>query len=164
MWIKNQQREHGGGYPLLQALKVTKGRLWGWASLFMRAQLGILEWDHLPGTLRYGWKGLYGWSVSLCGSSVKGTWREGFLAGDPEGYVEKALEKGISFHGSPIWGPWRRANLLGTSRTRGRDSGDGASLSKEAGGGLGGSSFTGDLGREVFEKHARCPVNGPPSL
>jgi len=23
--------------------------------------------------------------VSLCGSSVKGTWREGFLAGDPEG-------------------------------------------------------------------------------
>ena len=23
--------------------------------------------------------------VSLCGSSVKGTWREGSLAGDPEG-------------------------------------------------------------------------------
>jgi hypothetical protein len=23
--------------------------------------------------------------VSLCGSSVKGTWREGFLAGDPGG-------------------------------------------------------------------------------
>jgi len=31
-------------------------------------------------------------SVSLFGSSVKGTWRGGSLAGDPEGYVEKALE------------------------------------------------------------------------
>jgi hypothetical protein len=29
---------------------------------------------------------------------VKGTCREGSLAGDPEGYVEKALETGISFH------------------------------------------------------------------
>ena len=26
---------------------------------------------------------------------VKGTWREGSLAWDPEGYVEKALEMGI---------------------------------------------------------------------
>ena len=34
------------------------------------------------------------WCLSLCGSSVKGTWREGFLAEDPEGYVEKALETG----------------------------------------------------------------------
>jgi len=36
--------------------------------------------------------------LSLCGSSVKGTWREGSLPGDPEGYFEKALETGISFH------------------------------------------------------------------
>jgi len=27
-------------------------------------------------------------SISFCGSSVKGTWREGSFAGDPEGYVE----------------------------------------------------------------------------
>ena len=27
---------------------------------------------------------------------MKGTWREGSLAGDPEGYVEKALETGLS--------------------------------------------------------------------
>jgi hypothetical protein len=33
-------------------------------------------------------------SLSLCASSVMGTWREGSLAGDPEGYVEKALETG----------------------------------------------------------------------
>jgi len=38
----------------------------------------------------------------------------GFFAGDPEGYVEKALEIGISFHRGPVWGTWRRAHLLGT--------------------------------------------------
>jgi len=42
------------GAPLLGALKVIKGRLWGWASLFMVAQLGNLEWAQLPRTLRYG--------------------------------------------------------------------------------------------------------------
>jgi len=41
--------ESGGGAPFLGALKVMKGRLWGWASLFMGAQLGNLEW-----ALRYG--------------------------------------------------------------------------------------------------------------
>ena len=34
---------------------------------------------------------------------MKGTWREGFLAGDPEGYAEKALEMGISFHRGPVF-------------------------------------------------------------
>jgi len=53
--------------------------------------------------------------VSLCGSSVKRTWREGFLAEDPEGYVE-GLEIGISFHRSPVWGTWRRAHLRGNLR------------------------------------------------
>ena len=42
----------GGGVPLLGALKVTKGRLWGWASLFMGAQLGNLECAYLPENLR----------------------------------------------------------------------------------------------------------------
>jgi len=55
-------------------------------------------------------------SLSLCGSSVKGTWREGSLARNPEGYVEKALETGISLHRGPIWQTWRRAHLLGTLR------------------------------------------------
>jgi hypothetical protein len=35
-------------------LKVMKGRLWGWASLLMGAQLGNLAWAPVPGTLRYG--------------------------------------------------------------------------------------------------------------
>jgi len=67
-----------------------------------------------PGTLRDSWKRLWRWSASLCGSSVKGTWREGSLAGDPEGYVGKALEMGSSFHRGPIWGTWRRDRLPGT--------------------------------------------------
>ena len=33
-----------------------------------------------------------------CGGPVKGTSREGSLAGYPGGYVGKALEMGISFH------------------------------------------------------------------
>jgi len=40
--------------PLREAVKVMKGRLCGWASLFMGAQLGNLEWAYLLGTLRYG--------------------------------------------------------------------------------------------------------------
>ena len=60
-------------------------------------------------------KGLWRCGVSLCGSSVKGTWREGFLAGDPEGYVEKALETGISFH---------RGTVLGRNLEEGSSTGD----------------------------------------
>jgi len=47
---------------------------------------------------------------------VKGTWRDGSLARDPEGYLEKALEMGISFHRGSVWGTWRRARLPGTLR------------------------------------------------
>jgi len=42
-------------------------------------------------------------SLSLCGGSVKGTWREGSFAGGPKGYVEKALQTGISFLRGPVW-------------------------------------------------------------
>jgi hypothetical protein len=35
---------------------------------------------------------------------VKGTWSGGSLAGDPQGYVEKALETGISSHRGPALG------------------------------------------------------------
>jgi hypothetical protein len=46
--------EPGGEAPLLGALKVMIGMLWGQQSLFMGAQLGNLVWAHLLGTLRYG--------------------------------------------------------------------------------------------------------------
>jgi len=53
---------HGGrhlslslyGSSVRGALRVMKGRLWGRASLLMGAQLGNLEWAHLPATLRDG--------------------------------------------------------------------------------------------------------------
>jgi hypothetical protein len=47
---------------------------------------------------------------------VKGTWREGSLAENPEEYIEKALETGISFHRGYVWGTWRRALLPRTLR------------------------------------------------
>jgi hypothetical protein len=47
---------------------------------------------------------------------VKGTWREGSLAGDPEGYVGKALETGISFHRGPILGNLEEGSSTGDFR------------------------------------------------
>ena len=46
-------------------------------------------------------------SLSLYGNCVMETWREGSLAGDPEGLVEKSLEMGISFHRGPAGEPGR---------------------------------------------------------
>jgi hypothetical protein len=42
------------GTLLYWGLWVMKGRLWGWAFLFMGAQLGNLEWSCLLSTLRDG--------------------------------------------------------------------------------------------------------------
>ena len=127
--------------------------LWARASLFMGDQLGKLEWAHLPRTLRYGWKGPWRWSVSLCGSSVKGTWRGGSLAGNPEGCVEKVLETGISFHWGPVWGTWRGARLTGTLWwMKGALEMEHLSKKRPRGGGLGGGrgrSFTRGSGRCV---------------
>jgi hypothetical protein len=50
----------GEGGLLLRALKVMKERLWGWASLFMGAQLSKLERDRLREDLRDGRRGLWG--------------------------------------------------------------------------------------------------------
>jgi hypothetical protein len=47
---------------------------------------------------------------------VKETWRKGSLAGDPEEYLEKALEMGISFYRGSDWETWSRARLPGTLR------------------------------------------------
>jgi len=41
--------EPGGGTPFLVALSVIEGRLWRQEPFFMGAQLGDLEWVHLPG-------------------------------------------------------------------------------------------------------------------
>jgi len=60
---------------------VMKGRLWGWASVFRWAtRSGLVYWR-----LREMAERGSGGGASLCGSSVKGTWREGLLAGDSGG-------------------------------------------------------------------------------
>jgi len=38
--------------------------------------------------------GLRKWSISLYGSSVRGTWRRGSFAVDPEGYVKEGSGDG----------------------------------------------------------------------
>jgi len=50
--------------------------------------------------LRDSENGLQKWSISLCGSSVRGTWRGGCFAGDPEGYGEEGSEDWPHF----LWG------------------------------------------------------------
>ena len=47
---------------------------------------------------------------------MKGTWREGSLAGDPGGYVENALELGISFHSGSAGEPERGSSTGGFER------------------------------------------------
>ena len=44
---------------------------------------------------------------------MKGTCKEGSLAGDPEGYVEKALETSISFHRGPVLGNLEEGSCTG---------------------------------------------------
>jgi hypothetical protein len=99
---------------LLGALKVTTGKLWGWASVFMGAQLGNLEFGSSTGDFEIGLKRALGLE---CGSSVKRIWREGFLAGDPEIYVEKALETGISFHRGSVLGKLEEGLSSGDSES-----------------------------------------------
>jgi len=136
-----------------------KGRLWGRESLFMVVQFGNLEWTHVPGTLRYGWKGLWNWGVSLCGSSVKGTWREGSLAEDPKGYIEKVLETGIFFTGASSGKPGGGLFYRGLWELDKGALGLGhLSLSQEAPWrGLRESFFTGEPERCVFWEICKIP-------
>ena len=69
--------------------------------------------------------------LTVCGSSVKWTRRDSSLAEDPEGYVEKALETGISFHSGPIGEPVTGINYWGLWDDE-RGSSDDATHSEEA--------------------------------
>jgi hypothetical protein len=70
--------------------------------------------------------------LTLCGSSVKGTWREGSLAGDTEGHVEKDLETGFSSNRGPIGEPARGLVYRGLREKHERGSRNGASHSEGA--------------------------------
>ena len=88
----------------------------------------------------------------FCVSSVKGTWREGSLDGNCEGYVEKALEMDISFHRGPVWGTSGRAHLLGNGELdEGTLGMEHLSLKTLFGGGLGRRSFSGNPGSYTKE-------------
>ena len=66
------------GYPGLWKEGAGDGRLSSWCSVGQPG-VGSSTWDFerwLKGALEVG---------NFCGSSVKGTWREGSLAGDPRG-------------------------------------------------------------------------------
>jgi hypothetical protein len=64
--------------------------------------------------LMSGMKWALGWSVSLYGSSAKGSWRGGSPAGDPEGYAGKALETGISSRRGSISGNLEEGSSTGS--------------------------------------------------
>jgi len=55
-------------------------------------------------------KGLWKWSVSPCGNSLRVTWRRDSFTGDPGRYELKALEAGMSIHRRPF-GEHRRGLL-----------------------------------------------------
>jgi len=58
---------------------------------------------------------LWKWGISLCGHSVKGTWREGSFIGDPEGYIQEGSGDGHLSIGA-LLGNLEGAHLPGTLR------------------------------------------------
>jgi hypothetical protein len=70
---------------------MCKRRLWKWAYLFMEAPLGNLERGVFTRNSERQMKdgSGNGASLSLYGSSVRGTWRGAPLLGGPEGYVKE---------------------------------------------------------------------------
>ena len=100
---------------------------------------------------------------------MKGTWWEGSLAGDPEGYVEKSLETGISSHRGPTLGNLGEGSSTGDFKRWMK----GAqwmkclslplSLKRLCGGGLGGAPSLGTL-EDTFGKSpdAGIPLCGAP--
>jgi hypothetical protein len=84
---------------------------------------------------------------------MKGTWREGSLAGDPEGYVEKALGTGIFFHRGPTLGNLGEGSSTGDFKRwmKGALWMESLSLKRPRGGGLGGAPSLGTL-EDTFGK------------
>jgi hypothetical protein len=86
--------EPRGGLPVGHPEYYERGALGMGTSLYggsvRVAWGGLICWD-----FRIWLRGLWRRSVSLRGSSSKGTWR-GLPPGDPEGYLEKSLWTNIS--------------------------------------------------------------------
>ena len=70
---------------------------------------GLIYWD-----FELWLRGSWGWSISLRGSSVKGTWRGGGLPPrDSEGYLEKSLGRVSLYIGAPLLGNLEEGMLAG---------------------------------------------------
>ena len=67
---------------------MCKGRLWSWASLSIGAAVGNLEGGSFTRNFERWMKGLKEMGISLQGSSMRGTWREGSFTGDPRRYAK----------------------------------------------------------------------------
>ena len=89
------------GMELVYRELMHRTRLWRRAPLSIGAHLGRMGEKSVHREL---WE-IVGWlwkrNIPLYGRSVKGTWRGGCLTEYPEGYVDKALETGISLHRGP---------------------------------------------------------------
>ena len=83
------------------------GGLRGWTS----PPWGSITWELREIVVR----GLWRRSISLYGSSVRGTWREGSFARGLEGYEGKALGMAFLFMGAQL-GNLEWAHLPGTLR------------------------------------------------
>ena len=66
------------------------GRLWRQASLSTGAPLRKLE----EGSFTKDYEQWIKEGISLCGSSVRGTWREGSFTGEPKGYAKEGSGNG----------------------------------------------------------------------
>jgi hypothetical protein len=98
-------------------MRFMRGRLWGWASLLMGAQLGTSFGQpgagSSAGDFEIWLKGALGVECLPLWELCKGNLEGGSLAGEPQEYVEKALEMGISLNRGSNWETWRRARIPG---------------------------------------------------
>jgi hypothetical protein len=79
----------GGKVPLLGALKVMYRKALETGISLHRGPAGKHGWGLMyQGLWKMNEGGLWKQSISVCGCSMRGTWREDFFTGDPEGYAK----------------------------------------------------------------------------
>jgi hypothetical protein len=110
--------------------------------------------------------GLWKESISLCGSSMRGTLRQGFFTGDPEGMLSKALEMGNPLHKAPVLGNIgglslrEKGNISSIRRTFMRKLRDMLKKALEMDNFLHKAPVLGDMGGVPFERRVRFRQSG----
>lgn len=98
----------------LEIREVCRRRLWKRISRSIGAPLKNLERALFYRSLRETDEELWKRSVSPCGSSTRGSWREGSFTRDPQGYSKGRLRKRASFSIRSPMGNLKGVLLLGT--------------------------------------------------